>query len=357
MRRKEQIDRIARDCVHFKGDRPCQPHKRAAAMCRCQAYCPQSSKVLFIELSSRCAVIRSSAILHRLKEDDPNIHITYLTAFPELLSSVVDEPLPFDAAAVLRVQMDQFNTAYNLDIAPKACAIMNVVNAEEMRGFYLRQGNPMPINDAAESMYLAKITPNSCSKNQPDQIRQLFQLCSLEYRRERPRLTRSAKTCEKVSTPHTIALNNANPDQWGKDNWTNLTQMLTTLSQTVPILTDNNSEHNTESVIETISNCDIFVGSADWQIELAWAMGKEIVLLQNNNQDTDAEISYFGTRCCTVEPNAEFSDDSSIRDIDPDQVFQTVMTHLNQKPADGFTGVEMQLTQKTNRPKTNKRIY
>jgi len=362
MRREEQINRIARDCVHFRGNQPCQPHKRTGATCRCPAYCPQSGKALFIELSSRCAVIRSSAVLNRLKEDDPNIHITYLTAYPELLDSVVDEPLLFDAAAVLRIQMDQFDAAYNLDTDPRACAIMNVVSAEEKGGFYLRQGSCMPINDAAQSMYLRRIIPNSCPKNRPDEIQELFQLCSLEYRRERPRFGRSAGHNDKVKTHPTIALN-TDADVWGNDNWTTLAKMLTKLCPTAPMLAGDAGEHAyasqkhaTQSVIETISRCDIMVGVSDWKMELAWAMGKEIVLLQDNGHGTGADVSYFGTRCYTARPTTELSETDSIRNISPDQVFEAIKGCLNQKTT-CLVDVATQNTSKINRPQTNKHSY
>ena len=104
MRRSERIDQMASDCVHFKSNRPCKPHEIHGQTCRCSAYCPRSSRRLFIQLSSAAEVIRSLALVARIKEDDPESRIAYLTSFPELLPGSVDEPLAFDVGNVLRCQ-------------------------------------------------------------------------------------------------------------------------------------------------------------------------------------------------------------------------------------------------------------
>ena len=188
MRRQERFNQIARDCVHFKGDQPCQLHLRDGAQCRCPAYSPTSGKILLIQLSSPLTVIRSSALVHRLKAQDPNAQITYLCSFPELLPNLVDEPLLPDGASVMRLQMDEFDVAYNLDMSRKSCAVMNAVHAQTKKGFYFRSGHPEPLDDPARAHYLRSIFPNTDGADNKHPIQQLFQLCSLEYNLEMPRL-------------------------------------------------------------------------------------------------------------------------------------------------------------------------
>lgn len=189
MRRQDQVKRIARDCVHFKGDQPCQPHRRAGAVCRCPAYSPQSKRILIIQLSPPEAVTRAGALAGRFVADDPNCHITFLTDHPELLDSDVAAPLKFTTGLELPLQMDHFDAAYNLDPDRRACAIMNLISAETKKGFHLRQGRCTPIDEDAYGHYLSLIFPRAFSANRPDPLPAMFQMCGLEYRHEKPQRT------------------------------------------------------------------------------------------------------------------------------------------------------------------------
>ncbi len=183
MRKGERIGQIARDCVHFRGDRPCVPHLKESFSCRCPVYCPQSAKILIIQLSSAETVTLSGAVVRRLKADDPNSRICYLTCHPQQVPTEADEVWVLDAAQIQRVQMDHFDAVYNLDLDPRACAIMNMVQAETKKGYYLRQGLPSPVDEDGQSSYLRKLMPRSYEPDS-DPVRELFQVCGLEYRGE-----------------------------------------------------------------------------------------------------------------------------------------------------------------------------
>lgn len=191
MRREEQVKSIARDCVHFKGDQPCQPHRRAGAVCRCPAYSPGGAKVLIIQLGPAQAVIRSSALVARLGQDDPNCQITYLTEYPELLDSGVAVAMKLEAGCGLALQMDEFDAAYNLDTDRRAGAIMNLVHATVKKGFYLRQGQCMPIDQDSYGYYLGVVFPGVWAERRPEPVQEMFQMCGLEYRYEKPKLAQA----------------------------------------------------------------------------------------------------------------------------------------------------------------------
>ncbi|MCK5269899.1 MAG: hypothetical protein KAJ46_03905 [Sedimentisphaerales bacterium] len=242
--REELVNSLAHDCVHFKGDRPCRPHLRDGVRCRCSAYTPRSAKILLIQLSSPLTVIRSSALVYRLKNDDPDSHITYLTFWPELLPREVGEPLAPDAAGILRLQMDQFDEAYNLGVDRRSCATMNIIDARQKMGYYLRQGDPVPL-DGAAAEYLKAIAPYACGPDQPGTLQSLFQMCSLEYRRELPRLFAPASDCpQPMCQGPLIGLNTSDDSEssangcWNHRHWLRLIEMLTQCGMT-PLLLGN----------------------------------------------------------------------------------------------------------------------
>ena len=104
MLQEEKIRQFARDCVYFKGDGPCDPHLRGGFGCHCEVYVPRRQKTLLIQLASAAGeVIRSSALVHRLRRDQPDSYLMVLTAWPELVPSVADETLACDAANLLRL--------------------------------------------------------------------------------------------------------------------------------------------------------------------------------------------------------------------------------------------------------------
>lgn len=206
---------------------------------------PRSAKILLIQLSSPLTVIRSSALVYRLKNDDPNSHITYLTSWPELLPGEVSEPLAPDAAGILRLQMDQFDEAYNLGVDRRSCATMNIIDARQKMGYYLRQGDPVPL-DGAAAEYLKAIAPRACGPDQPGTLQSLFQMCSLEYRRELPRLFAPASGCPQLSCQGPlIGLNTSDDSEstakgccWNHRHWLRLIEMLTQCGMT-PLLLGN----------------------------------------------------------------------------------------------------------------------
>ena len=161
MRRDEQVNRVARDCVHFKGDRPCAPHGLVGEVCRCEGYCPRSSQVFMVHLSSAAGVVRASALVERLKREDPDCHITFMSEWPELLSGQVDEAIGSDAASLMQAQMSEYDLALNPDVSARSCGVMNVVNAAVKKGFYLKENRPAPIDGDAHDAYLRAILPQS----------------------------------------------------------------------------------------------------------------------------------------------------------------------------------------------------
>ncbi|MFH1862518.1 MAG: hypothetical protein ABH878_06850 [bacterium] len=77
--------KIHLDCRHYRGDRPCAPHKRSGVICdNCPDYQPESTRVLILKLGAAGDVLRTTCILPVLREQycDPAV---YWVTLPENL--------------------------------------------------------------------------------------------------------------------------------------------------------------------------------------------------------------------------------------------------------------------------------
>ena len=90
---------IHEDCRHFRGDIPCKPNKEFGVHCDgCEYYDPIAENILIIKLGAAGDVLRTTPILHRLKIDNPQARIWWLTLSPELVPlSNVDKILKWSA--------------------------------------------------------------------------------------------------------------------------------------------------------------------------------------------------------------------------------------------------------------------
>ena len=68
------------DCRHFPGDRPCVYNKTEGVMCDvCSHYSVAATRILIIKLDAVGDVLRTTSILHGLREKYPNSGIVNQT--------------------------------------------------------------------------------------------------------------------------------------------------------------------------------------------------------------------------------------------------------------------------------------
>jgi len=321
-------------------------------ICRCPLYSPHSRKILIVQLSCPAAVIRSSALIARLKDDDPNCYICYLTSRPELLPHSVDEPLAPDGPGIFRLQMDTFDTLYNLDLDRRAAAVTNLVNATTKKGFYLRQGNATPLDHNAHSSYLSALFPDSCRDDLDDPVRRMFNLCDLEYRRELPRL-------DPPSTPplwppydaivlglHTVGqADQPNKHYWQPRQWGQFIEILNEHALQPILLGDRQADRFNRNIanihqsaqypgpltwndmITALNHCDLVLGAASPIIELALALGKQVIWLRDDH--TCQTVSDLRGRGAVVHPNDSRPGQTHLHAITPQQLLDAVLNRLN----------------------------
>jgi hypothetical protein len=143
------------DCRHFRGDIPCAPHKREGVHCAdCAYYDATDRNILIIKLGAIGDVIRTTPLLHRLKQEYPGARIWWLTLTPEVLPAQVDRKLRFDMAGVISLLAISFDLVINLDKDREACAIADRVHASVKKGFTLRNGVCAPVDEEAKHKFL-----------------------------------------------------------------------------------------------------------------------------------------------------------------------------------------------------------
>lgn len=349
MLRSEKVQHFARDCIYFKGDKPCQPHLRQGVTCRCELYAPRTRKALIIQLSDPAEVVRSLALAERLKGDDPKCQLLYLTDFPELLDANIDEVLSYDTGNLLRLQMDQLDVIYNLDMDSRACSVTNILSAEVKKGFYLRQGACCPLDEDSNQFYINRLEPKSEEAQTPrSRVGDLFSLCGIEYRREMPRL--QAVTSKESGNDYEGRVVGICPQaesqsasDWEVMRWVKLVDLITEQGWVTVLLGDERVESLNQQIAEqsqaetqgamtlsdyktTISRCDVVVGREGVANELAWALGREVVLL-HDGREARPNLDGIVTRSSVVVSDA----DKGICDILPDKVVVAISERLGHR--------------------------
>jgi heptosyltransferase-2 len=142
------------DCKHFPGDHPCIYNKREGIMCdNCNYYSPVGFKILIIKLDAIGDVLRTTSILHSLKKEYPNSHITWLTklASKDIFrnNTFVDTLLFFeDPELNSRLTAESFDLLLHPDASPASAAIASAAIAKEKRGYVLNNlGKVVSVDD------------------------------------------------------------------------------------------------------------------------------------------------------------------------------------------------------------------
>jgi heptosyltransferase-2 len=145
------------ECTHFPGDRPCLYNKREGVHCdRCPYYVSPSTRILIIKLDAIDDVLRTTCILHGLKEQYPGSEITWITRknAVELFeqNTLVDRVLAYEStASVLHAAVEEFDVIINLDAAADSAVLASAVRGKERIGYGLNgRGDVVPFNPEAE---------------------------------------------------------------------------------------------------------------------------------------------------------------------------------------------------------------
>jgi heptosyltransferase-2 len=315
------VIQLKTDCRSFRGDIPCNPHKQFGVHCvdtegkTCPYYDPVEEKILIIKLGAVGDVIRTTPLLHKLKEAHPRAKIFWLTLTPEILPSLVDEPLDFSLRNIVALRSMQFDILYNLDKDREACSLCAQISARRKKGFILKDGVISPIDKAAEAKYLAGVFDDLGKGNTKSYPEELFEICGFTFNGERYILERHPSDGAAWRTDKrrkVIGLNTGCGGRWtsrlwDEKNWIVLARTLKKKGYEV-VLLGGEQEHKKnqrlarlskakyfghfplERFIDLVDHCDLVVTGVTMAMHITIGLGKKIVLFNNIFNKNEFEL-------------------------------------------------------------------
>ena len=140
------------DCRHYIGEKPCKYQRLCEG---CGHYSPMGTRVLIVKLGAMGDVLRTTPLLPALRQRYPECHITWLVeeASFQLLTDnpLIDRLVRYDLGALLRLELETYDLAINLDKSILATGALMKARAPEKLGFAIAEtGSIYPLNPEAE---------------------------------------------------------------------------------------------------------------------------------------------------------------------------------------------------------------
>jgi len=225
------------DCKYFPGDRPCLYNKRERMKCDdCPYYETEQMRILIIKLEAIGDVLRTTSILHGLKEKYPKSEITWITcqtAAPLFENNtLVDRLLVYESTeTVLHIIVEEFDLVINLDSAPDSAVLASTAKGKEKIGYgFDTRGNVFPFNTEAIAWLEMGAFDDLKKKNTRSFQDLMLDICRLktskkdiilELSEEELRFARSfAEKHGLVNHSFKIGLNTGASGRWQFKQWT-----------------------------------------------------------------------------------------------------------------------------------------
>jgi heptosyltransferase-2 len=172
------------DCFHYRGDLPCEPHRREGKVCGCDEYLPIKRRGVVIKLGAAGDVIRTTPLLRALDPLQTGMKVLWVTHSPELMPPEGCEAVKPTAAVMARIASIEWDFCWNLDKDIEACAIASQVRAKEYAGYTLREGVPYPCDERAWHKFATGLDNPYSKANALNYVQEIFDIVGLPYTRE-----------------------------------------------------------------------------------------------------------------------------------------------------------------------------
>jgi ADP-heptose:LPS heptosyltransferase len=304
---------VHRDCRHFKGDRPCKPHKDEGVICRdCPHFDPISTRILIIKLGAIGDVIRTTPLLSPLREKYPNAEITWMTLTPEVVPTrnfhqdALDIILPWTWDSILTVTNSKYDVVINLDKDADACVVAEATEAPVKYGYGWEDNRCRPLNDLANDKFLTGLDDNLYKSNQKSYPQEIIEICGLEYKKQPyildPHLEEPLPDRIPTERP-LIGLNTGCSPRWKtrlwpESHWIQLASHLKTLGYGVMLLGGKAEDQKNRRIavasetfypgefpltrfIRIVGEIDLMVTAVTMALHIALGLHKKVVLFNN----------------------------------------------------------------------------
>jgi len=353
--------KVKTDCREFRGDIPCQPHKKYQVKCdKCDYYVPPKERILIIKLGAAGDVIRTTPILHEIRREFPQAHIIWLTQSPLFVpKDYVNTVLKWELNSVLWLLGMEFDLLINLDKDKEALGLASKLNAKLKKGYLPNEyGKCIPADDDSVHKWRTGIFDDECLLNQKGYPQEILELCGYVYSGQQYifRLTEQKYDFDLPKDKQIIGLNTGCGTRWlirlwGEKNWIALADILSEKGFT-PLLLGGTDEDELNRYIQANSSalylgtmpldkfCHLFdrvslcVTSVTMAMHIAIGLNKKLVLLNNIFNKYEFELYGLGTilepekkcLCCYKNTCAE----QCMSTIKPETVFETIVSLLKQ---------------------------
>jgi len=220
----ELIARLKHNCVHFRGDRPCAPHRRSGKRCQCDEYVATARRGIIIKLGAAGDVLRTTPLLRALAPLESGTKVLWVTHHPNLLPHEACEPVSVSPATIARLQGGCFDFCWNLDKDVEACALADLVTAGEKRGFGLRDGVPWPASESAWHKFATGVDDPLSRANTKSYPEEIFEIVGLPYERQEYWLRDPSESAVKQAAAQLagsgwVGLNTGAGSRWKSRIW------------------------------------------------------------------------------------------------------------------------------------------
>lgn len=189
------MDALKTDCRHFKGDRPCAPHKATGVVCAsCEEhYDPIQHRVLIVKLAAMGDVLRTTSLLPAIHRRWPGASVTWVTA-PSSIPLVerhplVDRAIAYTGSLPLALQTERFDVVLNPDAALDSCALAHSARGMTRVGFaFDRRGAPVPLTEGAARWLEMGVRDDLKKANTRPYQELMAEVLEVPYEREPPEL-------------------------------------------------------------------------------------------------------------------------------------------------------------------------
>jgi ADP-heptose:LPS heptosyltransferase len=349
------------DCRHFVGSVPCKPHKNLGYHCaNCPEYDKTSGIILIIKLGAIGDVIRTTPLIHKIKQEFPDKKIWWLTYSPEIVPSIVDKVLPYNTESIEIIKSVNYDIAINLDKDLQAGAIIKGLNAKTKFGYTIIDGLPAPINDLAVDKFITGIFDDTNKANKLSYLQEIFNICGWEFSGEEYILDcdDSIKWDLMNSGKKIIGLNTGCGARWisrlwSDDNWIELVKRLQNAGY-FPLLLGGSQEDEKNKYfaektgayypgyfslgifISLMNQCDALVSAVTMGMHIAVGLKKPLILM--NNIFNPAEFELYGrgeiiqpsVECtCFFSPKCKNDDYFCMDHLTVDSIYEAIIRSLS----------------------------
>jgi heptosyltransferase-2 len=347
------VDEIVHeDCRHFRGDRPCAPHKREGVHCQdCPHYDPITRRILIIKLGAVGDVIRTTPLLHVLR--GPGVHITWLTDTPEVLpTGWIDRILKLTPSTLAYLLAARFDALYNLDKDTEAISLCRLVQAKEKFGFTMDDSVCIPQDDRARAKWLTGIFDDLNRLNTLSYPEEIFAISRLKFKGEKYIVELDETAPFSLDLPRPlIGLNTGAGARWPSrlwkfDHWVKLIEMLQERGLGVMLLGGPEEDEKNQALSSStaavylgtfplkrffhlVNEVDVLVTGVTMALHIGIGLSKRIVLMNAIFNRREFELYGLGR---IVEPEVDclgcfkpVCEKDCINQLSPQMVYNAVL--------------------------------